>query len=205
MEFYDRYILPCCIDMSCGTKSVTKLREKVVPLARGVVVEIGIGSGHNLPHYDPNKVSRVIGVDPNEHIWKRSAKRRAASPIEIIRIGLSSEDIPLENRSADTVVCTYTLCTIPEPVKALGEMRRILKPGGKILFSEHGMAPDANVAKWQSRIDPVWKKLAGGCHTGRDIPKLFRQAGLKFDVLDEMYIPGPKVFSYNYWGAACQE
>ncbi len=202
MGLYNRYILPCCIDMSCGAKAVTKLRQKVVPLANGVVVEIGIGSGQNLPHYNPNKVSKIIGVDPNEYIWKRSAKRRAASPIDIVRIGLSGEDIPLGNSSVDTVVCTYTLCSIPDPVKALLEMRRILKPGGKVLFSEHGMAPDVDVAKWQSRVDPIWKKIAGGCHTGRDILELFRQADLKIDALNEKYIPGPKVFSYNYWGAA---
>jgi len=100
------------------------------------------------------------------------------------------------------VVCTYTLCSIPDPVKALSEMRRILRPGGKVLFSEHGKAPDINVAKWQGRIDPVWKKIAGGCHTGRDIPELFRRADFKFNELNEMYIRGPKIFSYNYWGAA---
>ncbi len=188
--------------MACGAKPITKQREKVVPLATGVVLEIGIGSGQNLPHYNADKVSKIVGVDPDKNIWKRSADRRAACPIDIERIGLSGEEIPLDSKTADTVVCTYTLCTIPDPVKALREMRRILKPGGKILFSEHGMAPDAKVAKWQCRIDPIWKKIAGGCHTGRDIPELFRQAGLTFKQLDEMYIPGPRPLSYNYWGSA---
>ncbi len=202
MGFYAKHILPCCLDKACGIGPITKQREKVVPDATGVVLEIGIGSGLNLPHYNPEQVSKIIGVDPDDHIWKRSAKHRENCPIEIERIGLSGEEIPLDDNMADTVVCTYTLCTIPDPVKALHEMRRILKPGGEILFTEHGMAPDAKVAKWQSRIDPVWKKLAGGCHSGRNIPDLFKQAGLKINKLDEMYIPGPKILAYNYWGSA---
>lgn len=200
MGFYDKYILPCCLDRACAIAPVSKQREKVVPFASGVVLEIGIGSGLNIPFYNPDKVSKIIGVDPDEHIWKRSQKRRAASPLEIERIGLSGEDIPLQDNMADSVVVTYSLCTIPDPIKALGEMKRILKPGGKILFTEHGKAPDAKVHRWQNRIDPIWGKLAGGCHTGRDIPTLFRQAGLEFESLEQGYIPGPKVLSYNYWG-----
>ena len=202
MGFYNKHILPCCLDKACGIGPITRQREKVVPLAEGVVLEIGIGSGQNLPHYNTSKVRKIIGVDPDEHIWKRSEKRRSDCPIPIERIGLSGEDIPLDKNTADSVVVTYSLCTIPDPVKALLEMKRILKPGGKILFSEHGKAPDAKVHRWQNRIDPVWKKLAGGCHSGRDIPDLFRQAGLTLDSLQEMYIPGPRVLSYNYWGIA---
>ena len=202
MGFYEKHILPLCLDKACGIEPITKQRQKVVPLASGVVLEIGIGSGLNLPFYNPEKVSKVIGVDPDDYMWKRSAKSRAKAAIEIERIGLSGEEIPLAKNMADTVVVTYSLCTIPNPVKALKEMTRILKPGGQILFTEHGKAPDANIHKWQNRIDPYWKKIAGGCHSGRDIPELFRQAGLKFDTLEEMYIPGPKVLGYNYWGAA---
>ena len=202
MGFYEKHILPLCLDKACGIEPITKQRQKVVPLASGVVLEIGIGSGLNLPFYNPEKVSKVIGVDPDDYMWKRSAKSRAKAAIEIERIGLSGEEIPLAKNMADTVVVTYSLCTIPNPVKALKEMTRILKPGGQIRFTEHGKAPDANIHKWQNRIDPYWKKIAGGCHSGRDIPELFRQAGLKFDTLEEMYIPGPKVLGYNYWGAA---
>jgi len=190
------------LDKACSIGPIEKQRAKVVPLAKGRVLEIGIGSGLNLPHYDPAKVNAVIGVDPDEHIWARSKARREAADFEIERIGLSGEDIPMESDSADTVVVTYSLCTIPDPVKALREMRRILKPGGEILFSEHGRAPDDGVAKWQSRIDPIWSKLAGGCHSGRDIPGLFAQAGLETAELHQQYIPGPKVLSYNYWGRA---
>lgn len=202
MGFYNKHILPLCLDKACGIGPITKQREKIVPLAEGVVLEIGIGSGQNLPHYNADRVTKIIGVDPDEHIWKRSEARRAACPISIERIGLSGEEIPLENNTADSVVVTYSLCTIPDPVKALREMTRILKPGGQVLFSEHGKAPDAKVHRWQNRIDPIWKKLAGGCHSGRDIPELFRQADLKLINLQEMYIPGPKVLGYNYWGSA---
>lgn len=202
MGFYNKHILPRCLDKACGIGPIRKQREKIIPLAEGVVLEVGIGSGQNLPHYKADKVSKIIGVDPDDHIWKRSEKRRAACLIPIERIGLSGEDIPLESDMADSVVVTYSLCTIPDSVKALEEMKRILKPGGKILFSEHGQSPDKNVHKWQKRIDPVWKKIAGGCHSGRNIPALFHQAGLSFEELREMYIPGPKVLSYNYWGVA---
>lgn len=202
MGFYARHILPRCLDKACGIGPIEKQRAKIVPLARGRVVEIGIGSGLNLPHYDPARVSSITGIDPDEHIWKRSAARRAAADFPIDRIGLSGESIPLDDATADTVVVTYSLCTIPDPVSALREMRRILKPDGEILFCEHGQAPDAKVARWQSRIDPLWKHIAGGCHSGRNIPALFKQADLNIETLDQMYIPGPKVLSYNYWGRA---
>ncbi|WP_427453682.1 class I SAM-dependent methyltransferase [Litorimonas sp. WD9-15] len=202
MGVYARHILPCCLDRACSIGPIEKQRAKIVPLAKGRVVEIGIGSGLNLPHYDPERITSVTGVDPDEHIWKRSAARREAATFPIDRIGLSGEAIPLEDAFADTVVVTYSLCTIPDPVQALKEMRRILKPDGEILFCEHGQAPDTGVAKWQSRIDPLWKKIAGGCHSGRDIPSLIRAAGLSIKEIDQMYIPGPKVLSYNYWGRA---
>ena len=202
MGFYARHILPCCLDKACSVGPIDKQRSKIIPLAKGRVLEIGIGSGLNLPHYDAAHVSTVIGVDPDAHIWARGQNRRNAANFPIERIGLSGEDIPMESETADTVVVTYSLCTIPDPVKALREMRRILKPGGNILFSEHGKAPDAAIHKWQKRIDPIWGKLAGGCHSGRDIPDIFRQADLEFETLEEMYIPGPKVLSYNYWGIA---
>jgi len=199
---YAKYILPCCLDKACSIGPIEKQRAKVVPFAKGDVLEIGIGSGLNLPHYNAAQVTSVTGVDPDDHIWVRSEARRAAAPFPVHRIGLSGEDIPKESNSADTVVVTYTLCTIPDPVKAIKEMRRILKPGGEILFTEHGLAPTDKIAKWQRRIDPIWSKLAGGCHSGRNIPDLFKQAGLETIDLHQSYIPGPRVLSYNYWGRA---
>ena len=199
---YARYILPRCLDKACAIGPIEKQREKVVPYAKGDVLEIGIGSGLNLPHYNPSHVKSVTGVDPDAHIWARSKTRRDTVRFPVRRIGLSGEDIPLETSSMDTVVVTYSLCTIPDPISALKEMRRILKPGGDILFCEHGQAPDANIAKWQSRIDPIWSKIAGGCKSGRNIPALLTQAGLEMIDLNQGYIPGLKVLSYNYWGRA---
>ena len=202
MGFYAKYILPVCLDKACGVGPVTKQRAKIIPLAKGRVLEVGIGSGLNLPHYNPAQVERVIGVDPDDHIWTRSQRRRNTADFPVERIGLSGENIPMESDSVDTLVITYSLCTIPDPVQALREMRRILKSDGEILFCEHGRAPDHNIAKWQKRIDPFWSKLAGGCQSGRDIPSLITQAGLKTIELDQFYIPGPRVLSYNYWGRA---
>jgi len=202
LGFYNRYILPCCLDLACGVGPIEKQRAKIIPRAKGHVLEIGIGSGLNLPHYDAAKVSSLTGIDPDEHIWRRGEARRQHVDFPIKKLGLSGEAIPLETASVDTVVVTYSLCTIADPIAALKEMRRVLKPRGEILFCEHGRAPDQKIALWQSRIDPVWKRLAGGCHSGRDIPALLKMAGLKTLSLDEMYIPGPKVLSYNYWGRA---
>ena len=202
MGFYQRNILPLLLDKACGCKPIRKQRQKIIPLARGHVVEIGIGSGHNLPYYDTDKITKLTGIDPDEHVWKKSAKKRAMFTPPLERLGLSGESIPMEDNCADTVVVTYSLCTIPDPIAALKEMRRILKPEGKLLFCEHGKAPDAHVHKWQKRIDPLWSKIAGGCHSGRDMPALLKEAKFQGIELEQDYIPGPKVLSYNYWGQA---
>lgn len=202
MGFYARHILPRCLDKACSIGPIEKQRAKIVPFAKGHVLEIGIGSGLNLPHYDGSQVEKVTGVDPDDHIWKRSESRRAKTDFPVERIGLSGEEIPMAENSVDTVVVTYSLCTIPDPVQALREMRRILKSGGEILFCEHGRASEEKIIKWQKRLDPIWSKIAGGCHSGRDIPDLIRRANLKPVELHQQYIPGPKVLSYNYWGRA---
>jgi ubiquinone/menaquinone biosynthesis C-methylase UbiE len=202
MSFYNRHIMPRLINGVCGMSQYSDQRQKVVPRAEGLVVEIGIGSGLNLPHYDAGKVCQVIGVDPDEQMWKAGRDRVRLSAVPVERVGLSGEQIPLDKHMADTVLVTYSLCTIPDAVAALHEMRRILKPGGRLLFLEHGAAPEARVRKWQSRIDPLWKRIAGGCHSGRPIPKLLEQAGWKIDEMAEGYISGPKPLAYNYWGSA---
>lgn len=200
-NWYDRHILPYLIDLACGIGPVARQREKVVPQARGRVLEIGLGTGRNIPYYDPSRVSQIVGVDPALRMHHLADRRIARAGLNVELIGLSAEKLPAADASFDTVVCTYTLCTIPDPVAALAEMKRVLVPGGRLLFSEHGAAPDANVARWQARIQPIWKPLAGGCHLDRDIPTLLKEAGFRTQ-MQSGYIPGPRLLSYHYWGQA---
>lgn len=200
-SWYDRHVLPYLIDMACGIRPVARQREKVVPLAQGQVLEVGIGTGLNIPFYDKARVTRITGVDPALRMHSLAQKRIAQAGLDVDLIGLSAEKLPVDDASFDTVVCTYTLCTIPDPAAALAEMRRVLKLGGKLLFSEHGRAPDANVSKWQTRLQPYWSKLAGGCMLDRDVPLLLRDAGFQSDV-QSAYLPGPRFVSYHYWGVA---
>ncbi len=203
MSFYDEHILPHVINLACGTKPVLKQREKIVPQAEGRILEIGMGSGINIPYYNPDKVEKVWGLEPSEGMRKKAQPRVAEAPFDLEWLGLPGEEIPLDDKSADTIVLTYTLCTIPDWRAAVEQMRRVLKPGGKLLFSEHGKAPDAAVQTWQNRVNPLWMKMAGGCHLNRDIPKLLREGGFDIKQLDSMYVPStPKVAGYTYWGYA---
>ncbi len=202
MAFYDRYIMPRFIDFACGTEATTGQRKRIVGLAQGRVLEMGFGSGLNLPLYDPQRVDEVIGVEPHDVMWSRSAKRRAQASVPVERIAISGEELALDDETVDTVLVTYTLCTIPDAVAALCEMRRVLKPSGQMLFVEHGEAPDPNVRNWQRRIDPLWKTIAGGCHSGRPIVDYIRAAGWVIEQLESDYIPGPKPISYEYCGSA---
>lgn len=183
-------------------KAIAKQREKVVPAAKGKVLEVGMGSGLNLTHYDTNKVEFVWGLEPSEGMRKKAQMNIIASPIDVKWLGLPSEKIPLGDNEADTVVLTYTLCTITGWLEALQEMRRVLKPDGQLLFCEHGLSPDAGIQKWQHRINPMWKVLAAGCNLNREIPDCLEQGGFKIDTLQSDYIPGPKFATYNYWGTA---
>jgi ubiquinone/menaquinone biosynthesis C-methylase UbiE len=178
----------------------TQQREKVVPQARGRVLEIGIGSGLNLPFYDPSKVRRVWGLDPNEEMWNLAST--SGVPFDVEFLQASAENIPLDDGSADSIVVTYTLCSVPETIEALRDMRRVLKPGGELIFCEHGAAPEQRVRRWQDRLTPVWQKVAGGCRLNLQIPILLEQGGFTIQAMDTMYIQGPKFASYNYWGTA---
>ncbi|GHD11491.1 phospholipid methyltransferase [Halioglobus japonicus] len=203
MGVYDKYILPRFINCACSTKPMMKQREKVVPKAEGVVLEIGIGTGLNLPYYDAAKVDKVIGLDPSEESWKLAGERARGLDFEVEFIGLPGEQIPLEDNAVDSVLVTYSLCTIPDPVAALEGMARVLRPGGCIIFCEHGKAPDAGVQRWQERLNPLWSAMAGGCNLNRDIPAIVAQGGFSIQNMENSYIPGtPRIAGYNYWGTA---
>jgi len=200
--WYDSKILPQLTNLACSTRPLQKQRDKVVPLASGDVLEVGFGSGLNLPHYDRANVGKLWGLEPSAEMWQLAEKQITRSGIDVQRIETTGEEIPLAANSVDTVLVTYTLCTIVDVVAALEGMRRVLKPDGQLLFCEHGKAPDENVQRWQERLNPAWKKLAGGCNMNRDIPALLVAAG--FTIVDDnrMYIPGLKALNYSYWGRA---
>ena len=180
-------------------------REALVPLARGRVLEIGIGSGLNLPYYDAAKVTRLWGLEPSPKMTRMAEKAARSVGFDVEFIGLPGEEIPLEDDSVDTVLMTYTLCTIPDTEPALRQMARVLKPGGELIFCEHGAAPDPGVRRWQDRINPIWKRLGGGCHLNRAIPNLIKQGGFKINEIQTMYLPGWRPASFNYWGSATHD
>lgn len=203
MGFYGKYILPKVLNFTCGSAVVRSQRQKVVPLAEGRVLEIGIGSGLNLPFYDPAKVERVIGLDPAEEMLAYARRKSEGLPFTVEYLTLEGERIPLERGSVDSVLVTYTLCTIPDPIAALEGMRRVLKPAGRLIFCEHGRAPDEGVRRWQHRLNPVWNRIGGGCNLDRDIPGLIESAGFRVDSLSSMYLPNtPRFAGFNYWGTA---
>jgi len=200
LGLYAKYVLPRVTHWVCSHDTVMQQRKKVVPMAKGRVLEIGIGSGLNLHLYDPEKVQLVWGLDPHEDMWNLAHPRSDHFEVEFLKA--SAESIPLRDGTADTIVATFALCTVPDVKKALGEMRRVLKPGGELIFCEHGAAPDAKVRRWQDRLNPIWKKVAGGCNLNRQIPVILEQEGFKIREMDSMFIQGWKLASFNYWGTA---
>jgi ubiquinone/menaquinone biosynthesis C-methylase UbiE len=202
MSFYDDKVLPHLINLACSTKPTRKQREKIVHLAEGDVLEIGFGSGLNLPFYERNKVRKIFGLEPSAGMRRKAQPNVDASGLDVEFIDLPGEEIPLEAHSVDTVLVTFTLCSIDDAVTALEGMRRVLKPGGKLLFAEHGAAPDASVRRWQDRLNPGWKRFSGGCNMNRDIPALIERGGFQITSDERMYIPGLRILSYNYWGIA---
>ena len=201
MGIYADQVLPRLIDKLCGVKDMTVLRERAVVGLHGTVLEIGFGSGLNVPVYPP-EVTLVYAVDPATVGRKLAAKRIEASPVRIEFVGLDGQQVPLPDASCDCALSTYTLCTIPDPARALAEVYRVLRPGGTFHFVEHGLAPDADVVRKQRRIEPVNRRLAGGCHLTRDHWALLDAAGFVLDRKTAEYGKGPKPYAFHYLGTA---
>ena len=202
-DLYEKMVLPQLCDKCCGTKPINYQRKKVVPLAKGVVLEVGIGSGLNIPFYNKNNIEKIIGLDPSEELNVLAKRVADDNGIQIDFLINGAEDIDLPDSSVDTILITYTLCTIPNLNKSMSEMKRVLKPGGKFIFCEHGIAPDINIIKWQRRINPIWGIFFGGCNINRNIPQIISESGFNISNLNQMYLPStPKIVGYNYWGEA---
>lgn len=202
---WDRYVVPPLISCACSAKPIMKQRAKIVPEAEGVVLEVGCGSGTNFDLYDTAKVKHLHAIEPSEGMILRAKETWAATaretPCDIHLCG--AEDVPLDDNSVDTAVVTFVLCTIPDWQSSLQELRRVLKPGGRVLYSEHGLAPDEGVAKWQRRVEPVWKRLAGGCHLTRDTKQMLEAEGFAIEQHETMYLPNtPKIAGFAAWGSA---
>jgi ubiquinone/menaquinone biosynthesis C-methylase UbiE len=184
------------------SKSITKQREKVVPYASGRVLEIGIGSGLNFKHYKQSNIKEIFAVEPDSMLLEKAKIRAKENNISLNIQKIPAESLPFENNSFDTVLSTYTMCSISNLQLALNEMKRVLKKDGKFIFSEHGKSPDLNIYKWQKRLNPIQKRIGGGCHLDINIPSVIKYAGFELSDLNSMYIPGPRFLSYHYWGSA---
>jgi SAM-dependent methyltransferase len=201
MGLYERRILPRVLDFACGFKELHPLRRRVCAGLAGEVIELGFGSGHNVPFY-PSAVSGVAAVEPSDGAWRLAEARVRASAVPVRRAGLDGQHLPFDDDAFDAALSTWTLCTIPDVAAALAELRRVLKPGGRLHFLEHGLAPDERVQRWQRRLDPIQQRIAGGCHFTRPIANLITAAGFEITELDEFYESGPKVASAESLGVA---
>lgn len=203
MNLYDRYLLPRIVDCVCGSPVIGHQRRLVVPRAFGRVLEIGFGSGLNLPHYDRSRVRQLWALEPSAPMRALAAPAIAASGLDVQLLDMPGEALPLPDHSVDSIVVTYSLCTIPDAMAALRQMHRALRPGGSMLFCEHGAAPDARVRRWQDRLDGLWSRCAGGCHLNREVVDMITSAGFRIDWSDSAYLPGtPRFAGFNTWGAA---
>lgn len=206
MSFYRNHVYPHIVRMLGNPKPVQTIRQRLVPLAQGKVLEIGVGPGVNFVHYDPAKVSRVYALEPNPGMIPRAEQEGRRTELDIEFLGLPGERIPLADASVDTVVSTFTLCTIPSVAEAIQGLGRVLKPSGQFIFFEHGLSPDPRVQRWQERTEPLFKWAFEGCHVTRDIPALIKRGGFKIEQMDTAYLaPFPKSGSYFFWGVARPE
>lgn len=201
MNYYNEKILPQLIQRACSSRPASKQREKVIPYAEGVVLEIGAGSGLNFAYYDTSKVQKIWALEPSLGMQAIAKKTPVSKMLDVEYLSLLAEDIPFKKNTIDTIVCTYVLCTIPNVELALKKMYEVLKPEGKLLFTEHGLAPDKKIKVLQNLVNPIWKRVSGGCNLNRNISMLLKGAGF-YTVEEQMYIPGFRFYSYNYWGKA---
>jgi ubiquinone/menaquinone biosynthesis C-methylase UbiE len=201
MGFYDRHILPRLIDLAMHSRVLDRHRRRAVALARGCVLEIGVGSGPNLALYGP-EVERLCAIDPSPELLRLAGERSTEARVPVSLVRASAELLPFLDAIFDTVVTTWTLCSVADPALALSETRRVLKPGGRLVFVEHGLAPEPGVARWQRGLTPCWMHIAGGCHLDRRIDDLVRAAGFRLDALETGYIKGPKPWTFLYHGWA---
>jgi ubiquinone/menaquinone biosynthesis C-methylase UbiE len=201
MGFYQDRVVPFLIDLSMRDERLRPFRERIAGSARGRVLEVGIGSGLNLPFYGPD-VEMVLGLEPSARLLARARDKTRDAPVPVALAQGSAERIPLRDRTVDTVVMTWTACSIPDVTGALAEMRRVLKPSGRLLFVEHGRSPEPGVARWQDRLTPPWRRISGGCHLNRKIEALLVEAGFRLDRLETGYIRGPKLMTFMYEGTA---
>lgn len=201
MNFYDRWVLPRLTDLCMRNKEARRYRERMIPLASSRVLEVGFGSGLNLPFYGAS-VHHLFALEPSPELRKIAGRRIGGTRFPVEFLDRSAEEIPLERASVDTVVTTWTLCTIPDAIGALQEMKRVLKPGGVLLFVEHGLAPDAGVRAWQHRLNPLWNRIGGGCNLNRKIDELIVRSGFRLAELHTEYVKGLKPLSFTYSGSA---
>ena len=200
---YEKYLLPKLLDKCCSTKPINYQRNKIVHCVKGTVLEIGIGSGLNIPYYNKSNIHKVYGLDPSAELCEMAKMTASDHQIDINFLIDGAEEIKLSSNTIDTILVTYTLCSIPNLNESLKEIKRVMRPDAKILFCEHGIAPDLNIRKWQNRINPLWSKMFGGCNINRDIPLILSDSGFKVNNLQQMYLPStPKIVGYNYWGTA---
>jgi ubiquinone/menaquinone biosynthesis C-methylase UbiE len=201
MGIYGNRILPALTDLAMRNQELRPFRERVAGGAEGRVLDLGIGPGLNLPFYS-GRATQILGIDPSPRLLARAGARSGTAAVPVTLVEGSAEQIPLAGASVDTVVMTWVACSIPDVERALAEVRRVLRPGGRLLFVEHGRAPQAGVARWQDRLTPLWRRVMGGCHLNRKIDDLIATAGFRVDRLECGYIPGPRIMTFLYEGAA---
>ena len=202
-SYYERRILPGLLTCACGSPGIMRQRAKIVPQARGRVLELGIGGGLNLAFYDVNKVESVTGIDPSPELRALALTAPRDPELRLDVEAGTAEALPFADQSFDSVVCTFTLCSVADSAKALSEARRVLKPGGTFFFCEHGLSPEPAIARWQRRLDPLWSRLAGGCHLNRPVAETVEGAKFRLTSLEKAYLPKtPRIAGWNEWGSA---